>query len=96
MQVWVVFEASIDGDSHLHWEFISIAATLAQAQELVVERVQPGNLVACGVHPTMNKDNHYTFVGSREECSLGYNDMEESCHDPSIAKGYVIEAHTVL
>jgi hypothetical protein len=96
MQVWAVFEADIDGDSRLHWEFIFIAATLARAQELVFERVQPDNLVACGVHPTMNKDNHYTFVGSRGECSLGYNDMEESCHEPSIARGYVIETHPVL
>ena len=89
--VWCVFEAKIDGDSYLHWEFLFNATNLTRAQDLVAELVQPGNLDWIGVHPTMNKYNNYTFIGSREECSLGYDD-EESCH---YAKGYVIEAQLV-
>lgn len=89
--VYCIFESDIDGDGYLGWKLLSVASTLQKAQE-IISKIYPG-LTWESVHPTMTKENHYTFIGTCDECSKGYN--MEACNFPGDTKGWVIEAQTL-
>ena len=83
-----VFEAMVGADGYCDWEFRGVASTLEKAHTIIAEFVEPDG--RC-IHPSMNRSNHYTYVGTRMECANNQN-IEE--HDfPGYSMGYVIEAH---
>lgn len=85
--VWCVYEGLIDGDGFLHWDMVFLASTPERAKEIVSGYK---NVISEGLHPTMNKENHWTYVGDRSD--IAYNAETMSHREPG---GYVIEKQEV-
>lgn len=84
----------IDGDGYLHWNHEASASTLEKAKALISTWPQT-KMTWNKLHPELNAENNWTFVGTRAELQTKYN-QEEVNSTITEYWGVVIEAQLLL
>ncbi len=87
--VYCVFSCCGDGDGFPAFELLGVCRSLESARAFAQKQVGEDNKILEDlVHSSMAKENHYTFVGKRDDCRAGckYGDFG----------GFVIEETPLL
>lgn len=92
--IYSIYTAEIDGDGYLHWNHKASASTLEKAKALI--STWPETKITWDkIHPGLNAENNWTFIGTRAEFQTKYN-QEEVNSTITEYWGVVIEAQPLI
>ncbi len=67
MSVYCVFEAYADEEGYSHFSLKGVGKTLEDCLVLIENYAS----IRRPVHPSMTRENNYTYIGTRDECTDG-------------------------